>query len=159
MGDILAIILKNTYSLAQFKHRVRILKSALLKAFFGSNEANAALPPSDLNWLKSLSAQVYHKFNKDNVYQIISGLEEQCTKLPTLTMYLTFEPDEATLGQIGSFARQAFGPMLLLDIRFDPNLIAGTALSWKGVYKDYSLKARMEEKKAEILEGFKKFLR
>ena len=35
MDEILAIILKDTYSLSQLKTRLRILKSNLLKTFFG----------------------------------------------------------------------------------------------------------------------------
>lgn len=154
-NDILKIILTNTYSLAQLKARLRILKSNLLKTFFGGVTLN-----QDLGWLKSLPPSFYQKFSKDNAYQIFSGLEMEISKIKTLTIYLTFEPDETTLSQIGVYARKTFNsPALLLDIRLDPNLIAGTALVWKGVYKDYSLRAKIESRKEEILQGFKKFLR
>ena len=159
MDDISAVILKDTYSLAQFKHRVKILKSTLLKTFFNSNAQNQPLSPEDLNWLKSLPVDFYQKFNKDNVYQIFTDLEAKTTKLPTLTMYLTFEPDDITIDQIGAYTRRTFSSMMMLDIKFDPQLIAGTALVWKGMYKDYSLRTRINSKKEEILQEFKKFLR
>ena len=166
MNEILTTILKDTFSLTQFKTRVRLLKSNLLKAFFGSNAQNEdkseGLPAAtqDLNWLKSLPENFYQKFNKDNVYNIFSSLEKLSANLPILTIYLTFEPDDITLNQIGTFTRQTFNSSsLLLGIKIDPNLIAGTALVWKGVYRDYSLRAKLEEKKAEISEEFKKFLR
>lgn len=39
-----------------------------------------------------------------------------------------------------------------VKVRFkiDPDLIGGAALAWDGQYKDYSLKARFEEKKKEL---------
>lgn len=159
MNDILNTILKDTFSLSLLKHRLNILKTNLIKTFFGSNTEELSLSAEDLNWLKSLPLSFYQQFNKDNVYKIFSDLETEIVKLKVLTMHLTFEPDEATLGQIGIFARKTFDPILLLDIKLNPSLIAGTALVWKGTYRDYSLLAKIEEKKPEILEGFKKFLR
>lgn len=159
--EILNTILQTTYSLVNLKHRLRILQSYFLKAFFGETEATVNIPLStqDSNWLKSLPESFYQKFTKDNVYEIFATLE-QTNNFKILTIYLTFEPDDATLTQIGTLARQNFNlPNLLLDIKLDQNLIAGTALSWKGIYKDYSIRAKIEERRSELLKEFKKFLR
>lgn len=157
--EIINIILDNTYSLTSLKHRLKILKAYFLKAFFGNNEQTPALSSQDLNWLHSLPEAFYRQFNKDNVYNIFDSLENLVAKITPLTAYLAFEPDETTLAQIGTYARKLFGHTLLLDIKLDPKLIAGCALSWKGIYKDYSLHARIKEKRVEILDSFKKFLR
>lgn len=160
MDEVLNIILKNTYSLTQYKHRLQVLKTRLLQEFFGGNGENPAVTTHDNNWLISLPEDFYKQFNKDNVYDIFSGLEKLVSKLQILTMYLTFEPDEITLSQLGQAARTSFGfPALLLDIKLNPNLIAGAALSWKGRLRDYSLKSRLEEKRIEITQGFRRFLR
>ncbi|MBI2329999.1 hypothetical protein HYU94_01270 [Candidatus Daviesbacteria bacterium] len=178
MDQTLAIILKDTYSLTQLKSRLRILKSSLLKTFFGGSTGSTPgespstslgtsgpifevnILPQDLNWLKSLPENFYRQFNKDNVYKIFTELEAQIPKLPILTMYLVFEPDFMSLGQIGATVRKTFvQPTLLLDIKLNPGLIAGIALVWKGIYKDYSVKAKIEQRKEEILQGFKRFLR
>lgn len=165
MDPTLAIILKDTYSTTQLKHRLRILKAELVSQFFGGGPEDgynldvSNLFPQDQNWLKSLPADFYKKFNKNNVYKIFSDLESKISNIPTLTLYLTFEPDESTLEQIGNFARKMFGPNLMLDIKLDLTLIAGAALGWKGVLRDYSIKTQIEAKKGEILESFKRFLR
>lgn len=167
MDDTLSIILKDTYSLTQLRLRLRVLKTHLIASFFGastplldSSTSGEDIPPQELNWLNSLPASLYKKFNKENVYEMFSSFDSQMAKLPILTMYLTFEPDDATLNQISAFARKTFGvPLLLLDIKLDPHLIAGASLSWKGILRDYSLRAKLTEKKEEILQGFKKFLR
>lgn len=158
MNQLLSTILNDTFSQAQLKHRRRILKSKLLQTFFGNTES-LPLSPQDFNWLQSLPKEFYQQFNKDNVYHIFDEFDAQIQKLTMLTLYLTFEPDEASLSQIGTFARKTFSQNMLLDIKFDPNLIAGCALSFKGIYKDYSLRAKIESRKGEMLEGFKKFLR
>lgn len=160
MDEILAVILKDTYALTQLKSRLRVLKSTLVKTFFGSKEPDLPIPPQDLNWLKSLPESFYQKFNKDNIYQIFTELEAKIPKLSVLTMYLVFEPDFMTLNEIGITARTTFSqPALLVDIKLNPGLIAGTALVWKGIYKDYSVKAKIEQGREEILQEFKKFLR
>lgn len=167
MDEILAVILKETYSLSQLKHRLRILKSNLLQTFFGETHLEGGpgllpggISPEDLNWLKSLPREFYQKFTRDNVYKIFSDLDDTAHNLKILTLYLSFEPDNGALSQIGSSARSTFGlPALLLDIKLDPSLIAGTALSWKGVYKDYSLRWQLALKKRELWAEFRKFLR
>lgn len=148
MNEILAIILKDTFTYSQLNSRLRAAKAQLLKKFFGGGGDVSSLPQ-----------ELQQQFNKDNFYQVFEALGKQIQQLPILTMYLTFEPDEITSSQIGSFARKTFGPNLLLDIKLNPALIAGCSLVWKGRLRDYSLKARLDEKKKEILENFKKFLR
>lgn len=158
IDQILDTILKNTFSLTSLKHRLRILKSYLEANLFGSKETEAPIK-EDSDWLKTLPPPFYQNFNKDNVYQIFSQLEHKISQYAVLIIYLTFVADEAVLSQIGQKARKTFAnPALLLDVKYDPKLIAGTALSWKGMYKDYSLHSRIEEKRGDILESFKKFL-
>lgn len=158
MNDILTTIFKNTYSLNQLKHRVSVLKQHLLHKFFGGEVKT--LSENDAAWLKSVSEEFMKQLNKDNVYQIFEYLEKQIVSIKPLIIYLTFEPDDQSLAEIGEMVRKTFNNQaLVLDIKYDPRLIAGAALSWNGLYRDYSLKARIEERKMVILESFKKYLR
>ncbi len=156
MNDILTIILKDTFTLTQLKTRLKALKVYLIKEFFGGDIEQS---PSDLNWLSNLPQSLYQQFTKDNVYKTFEDIEEAVHTLPVLTVYLTFEPNENSLYQIGSFVRKLYATSLLLDIKLDLNLLAGCAFVWKGVFRDYSLRAKLEEKKPEIINNFKKFLR
>lgn len=160
--DVLTIILKDTFTLALLKHRLRILKSNLLRNFFepgAYKKPNETISPQDLNWLNSLPPSLYQQFTKDNVYQIFEAIEAKVNSIPVLLIYLPFEADNQAIYQIGTFLQKNFDSLFLFDTKFNPALIAGCALSWKGVLRDYSLRARIEEKKAEIMTGFKKFLR
>lgn len=160
MNDILNTILETTYSLTQLKHRVRLLKSYLEKAIFSAQAKEENANQADLNWLNSLPDNFFKNFNKDNIYQIFQILEPQIAKLPVLIIYLAFEADDQVLSQLGPMVRKTQqNPHLLIDVKVDPDILAGCALSWKGMYKDYSLRAKIEEKKSEIMENFKQFLR
>lgn len=161
--DYLAEILKDTYSVASLTHRLRILKSYISNHIFGNQKEEIAA--GDTSWLSTLSPLFYQEFNTQNVTEIFTGIDNQINKLKILTMFLPFEADEKTIKEIGQYSRKAFTSeggagyqMLLLDIKFNPNLSAGCALSWNGVYKDYSLRARIQARKDEILESFKRFL-
>lgn len=159
MDEVLNAILKDTYTKAQLKHRLVILKSYLLKAFFGAYKT-PMLDSSDLSWLSSLPKLIFKNFNKDNVYKIFESIEGMQETLSSLTVYLPIEATENICLQIGSYARKTFrSTTMLLDTKYDPALIAGAAFVWKGVYRDYSLRAKIEERKEEILGSFKKFLK
>ncbi|MBI2597077.1 F0F1 ATP synthase subunit delta [Candidatus Daviesbacteria bacterium] len=150
-------ILNNTYSITQLKHKLSILKSYLLQTFFGGPQP--ALNPKDEAFLKALPESFLKQFNAGNVYKLFKEMEDQINKLPVLIIYLTFETDDESLAQIGQFIRKNLSSPVILDTKYDPGLIAGAALAWKGVYRDYSLRAKLEEKKGEILGSFKRFLR
>jgi len=151
--DIRSIILTNTYTLSQLKHRVALLKSFLKKHIFG-----APIAPTD-DWIKTLPQNLFSQVNKDNLTLLFENLQFEVSKLEVLTLYLTFDPDELTLTQLGEMVRKTFGRIILVDVKYDPNLIAGCSLVWKGLMRDYSLRSNIEARKGIILESFKKYLR
>lgn len=158
MNPILNIILKNTYTVFQFKRRLKLLQSYYQQKFFQAATVEI-LPAQDTEWFNSLPKSFADSFNKNNLSENLTNLINKINTMPVVTLYLPFEANEETLDQIGIKVRSFFGPTLLLDIKYNPVLIAGCALSWKGIYKDYSLRSRIDEKKPVILESFKKFLR
>lgn len=158
--DILNTLLKDTYTLTSLKHKLRIFKTYLAKSLYGGDADKQQLSTEDVNWLKSLPGNFYTSFNKDNTYQFFKNLESTLSELPCLIIYLPFEGDNQAISAIGQYVRASFAnPKLLLDVKYDPRLIAGCALSWKGIYKDYSLRILIEAKKTEITESFKRVLR
>lgn len=156
MNNLLNIILNDTFTQTGLKHAMLILRAYLSQKIFGSR---AQFAPNDLNWLNTLPENFYQQFNSQNTYQLLEELTRETQKITPLVLYLAFEADESTAAQICSFARQTFQkPDLILDIKVNPLLIAGCSLSWKGIYKDYSLKAKIDERKEDLMVSFKKFL-
>lgn len=158
MDDILSTILKDTYTLSQFKKRLKILQSYFQQQFFHSL-ATESLTPKDSLWFKSLPKSFMESFSKDNLSQNLGSLTKKISSMQILTVYLPIDVTDEALDQIGSKVRNLFGEKFLLDIKYNPNLIAGCALSWKGIYKDYSLHSKISERRLAILQSFKKFLR
>lgn len=158
MDQIINTILQNTYTLSQFKKRLQILQSTFQQQFFHSL-ITENLTPKDNQWLQSLPKSFMDAFNKDNLTQNLSSLSSKINSTPILTVYLPIDVSDEVLDQIGNKVRQNFGANLLLDVKYNPILIAGCALSWKGIYKDYSLHSKIAERRLAILQSFKKFLR
>lgn len=170
MNEILNIILKDTYSLSDLKHRLNILKTYIVQNLFGVDQSTQKQPAeTDLAWLKSLSPAFFQNFNKDNTYQLMSELDKTINQLKTLTIYVAFEPDSYSLILMGKYVRKTFSQPekttsstnfpILLDIKYDPSQIAGCALVWNGIYKDFSLRSGILDKRQLILDSFKKYLR
>ncbi len=159
MNEILNIILSTTYTQNQLNHKLKVLRAYLLKALFGGQDMDTTLQ-QDLSWFSTLPKDFFKNFTKDNVYKIFDDLEKLSSELKVLTIYLSTEITENIVLQVGSYARKTYqNPMLLLDTKFDPLLLGGAAFVWKGVYRDYSLREKIESKKEQILQGFQKYLK
>ncbi len=102
------------------------------------------------------------KNGKDDV---LSKVEQEIDQVPELVIFTAGELSEEQKKEVGQKARELFGRNLpagrqgiFLDFKVNPALLAGAAVSFGGEYRDYSLKAKFEEKKEEIQEIYKKFL-
>jgi len=158
-NNLLNIILETTYTLSQYKKRVKVLNSYLSGKFFQAIKNTENLNLEESKWLENLPKEFLDSFNKDNLSTLMTNLNSQIDKTPILTLYLPFEAQDEVLDQIGQKVRNTFGANFLIDIKYNPSLIAGCGLSWKGIYKDYSLHQKITERRLPILQSFKKFLR
>lgn len=155
--DILSSILSGTYTLSKLNHRLHILKNYLLSQLFtkDSKESTEVIE-EDLAWLKSLSQDFYKQFSKDNIYDIFEKIEMQLKNIPTLIMYLTFEPTDSQSQELGRYVRESFLANIILETKLNPELIGGCVLIWKGVLRDYSIREKINQKREVILADFKK---
>lgn len=165
---LLETILENTFTKADLERRLRLLKEYLVKSLFRAVKMGKVTPDllnikvgtsSDLTWLENLPDTFFDHFNRHNLHQILDEIDKLRQDLSTLVIQLPVEFTESELSNIGSRARSLFGKTLLIDTHIDPPLIAGCALAWSGVIKDYSIKGRIDEQKEAILESFKRSLR
>lgn len=157
MNTILSNILNNTYTIGDLKTRIRALKSRLNHQIFGSPPVEEN--PDIASWLNGLGEDFYQLFNKDNVSAKLLKLEQEATKIEPLILYLAFEPDEKQIKELGIWTRQNINPAIILDIKYNPELIAGAAIVWKGNFRDYSLRYTIDQNKQQILTSFRGYLR
>jgi hypothetical protein len=157
--QLIAKILEDTYTLNKLKVRVPLLKDFLVATFFGSiEEYKKEMSAAEAAWLESLGPDFFNSFNKTNVYQILAEAEKYLDNLKPLVIYLPIIIPSTELTAVGKKLRADYGHNYIFELKFDPNLIAGCALVWNGVYKDYSLRSSIELKKKQILESFKQFV-
>lgn len=158
MDQVWTVIISNTYTLHSLKNRLRVLKEYLSQKLFATQSV-PNLTQEEAAWLNSLGESFTQSFNKDSLSSIFSALETKLNQAQSLTLYLPFEPRPEDFESLGKWVRATFNkPELLLDVKFDPELIAGCALSWKGIYRDYSLRKKIEDNKEQLLGLFKKYL-
>lgn len=163
--ELLDQILADTFTLAQAMKRLQVLKDlVLVKLFSGKEElpihiTTQTQPGQQTPWITTLDSGIYKHFNRKNVYKIFQDLEIEIKKIKPLIIYLPFDVDDVNIDEIGRNARHLFGKNFLIDIKIDPSLIAGTALVWNGVYKDYSIKQKIAEDRQRILTMLKDFIK
>lgn len=158
-NQLVDTFLASTYSLSQVRSNLSILKNYLLNQFFNSKLQGDGINPEDINWLKSLGTDFYKNFNKTNVYEQLEAIEKEIKKIPPLIIYIPFDmPDEEKI-KLGIWLRTNISPTIIYDLRFDSNLIAGCALSSRGIYKDYSLKDNIDKRRDEVISSMKSFLK
>ncbi len=155
MDDLLNKILTNTYTTQSLHHRLSFLKDYFSAKFY--SQQGLVFAQTDLEWLQSLG-ECTGQFNRENLNDWIIKLQKQAETLERLTTYFAVDLPEENVRQVAKFIRENFKQGLLVDVKIDPSLIAGCALVYKGVYKDYSLKKTIENQKTQVLEQFKLFL-
>lgn len=155
--NILNILLSKTYIHSHLLHRISILKSYLSKKLFSDESTNLELSKTDKTFLESLDDNFYKQFTRENLTSTFEALEAKVKKIQPLVIYLPIEiPDGENL-RLGNFLREKFTTVVTFDPRVDPTLIVGCALIYNGLYKDYSLKSRLEQNRDNILLTFKRY--
>src|SRR5437016_12394846 len=114
-NSVITTIIQSCFTLKQVHHRLPILKRFLIKKLFG--EEDSITSDEDINsersWLNSLDASFYNQFTSQNVYQIFESLEKQVQALSPLVLYLSFEPSQKEIEEIGSWFRKNFSPSFI----------------------------------------------
>ncbi len=153
-------VLLGTYTYTDALRRVRTLKQFLLNQVFASALANfSAENEADNAWLSGLGTEVMSQFNQQNIYAQTLEIENSIKKIQPMIIYLPFEIPQGEVVRVGMKLRADYGPHFLVDFRFDPNLIAGPALVYKSIYKDYSVRAKIEENSQQIIGIVKGYLK
>lgn len=109
------------------------------------------------SWLTSLGDDFYQKFNRDNLTRIFESLEKELAETKHIILYLPTEIPEASQMAIGQWFKTNVGVDTTFETKFDANLIGGCAISYNGMYRDYSLRAKIETNKQSILDSLKTF--
>lgn len=106
---------------------------------------------SDMDFLAGLPESFYNYFSPTQINIQLKDLSDKINSANIVLIYIPFEIPEPERVKMGRYFKQNFGPLSLFDIIYDPALIGGCALSFKGVYKDYSLRAKILANEQAVL--------
>lgn len=161
--DLLNQLLKDTYTEITALRRLRVLRAVITAKLFTREgvklEEISEESSQDQFWINSLDKNFWENFSRDNVYHLFDDLQKELAAIQPLTIFLPIELPPAEINRLGQYLRESYGANFLMEIKYDPNLIAGPALARKGIYRDYSLHQKMVENRQSILESIKKQLK
>lgn len=72
-------------------------------------------------------------------------LADHVSKLPIATISLAFEPTEKILRSLSEWFTLNINRQVLFDIKIDPDLLAGAAITYNGKYFDFSVKSQFDQ--------------
>ncbi|MDO8429725.1 MAG: hypothetical protein Q7S88_03785 [Candidatus Daviesbacteria bacterium] len=158
-AELIDKLLIGTYTKTDAIRRIRSLHQFLENQLFASRISEfTASSSADVAWLSGLGADFMKEFTTENMYLKVEDLDTQIKKIQALIIYLPFEVPQGEVVRLGLRMRKDFGANFLLEFRFDPTLIAGCALVWNNIYKDYSVKKKINLNKEIILTSIREYL-
>lgn len=158
-NKILDRILQNTYTLTSLRKRIKALKEKMNIELYNLKVESKELDKEEAAWVDSLGPDFLSQFKRDDFHEVFEELDKSISALQPLVIYLAFDPGPSQIILIGAWLRQNYNKTFIFDIKIDPSLIAGCAFIWRGVYKDYSLKGRLQENQDKISSAFKSYLK
>lgn len=135
----------------------KLLKKIICDSFT-KHEVRAKLVELKIAAWSGEEKELLEGVSRDNIEEVFKEANKDLDMIDTLVLSVALDFPEAVVSNVGRKARALFGPDLLLEFKVNHDLIGGTALVWKGKYKDYSIRARFEEKKQELKKIYSRFL-
>ncbi len=96
-----------------------------------------------LRALSDLEDKARKKPAKDQE-EIFAKAKAEIVAIEPLHLFLPRGLPDGELEKIVGKLRKSYGPKFLVEIKFQGDLIGGCAMSYKGVYKDYSIKNKLK---------------
>ncbi len=143
-------LISKVYTTHDLSQRLQFLKNYLKVQIFGDKDTKN-FSSENIAWFSTLPPDFTKDINKDNIDQIFADLEKETKNIKSLVVFIPTEFPSQTVKDITNKLRIDYGPNFLIDLKIDPNLIAGCSLVWNGIYKDYSLRAKINESREDIL--------
>lgn len=158
-SNIVSQFLAKTYTKTQAYKRLRILKDFLNYKYFQGGAGVTNLKEltdgfyrdyskenydpetlTDIGFLSELPESFYSVFSKENINSSLTLIEKEIEIDNNVTIYIPFEMPKDDMEDVGMWFKKNFGENTLFELSFDPSLIGGCALSYKGHYRDFSIK-------------------
>ena len=84
--------------------------------------------------------------NIQTMQVFIEELKAVVMSLPEISITVAVEPNQSMITAISSWFTAHLKKPMVLDITINKNLIGGAILGYQGIYKDFSVKKKLDEK-------------
>ncbi|MCL4387177.1 F0F1 ATP synthase subunit delta [Patescibacteria group bacterium] len=138
-----------------FEHELELLLKSLYEG--KEDDFNSVLQTKVRAFISNFIREKYSQGNLE-IEDYLKDLLKKTQELPKLKLILAFEPSEEAIDRFYSLAAAACGKHILLDISFDPSLIGGAVIIYKGEYRDFSFKKIFEKEFGDEQENILKLL-
>lgn len=138
-------ILAHSFTKSDALHKLYELELYLNNRIFKSGKGEDSEQQSFNPFFSSLSEEFLNQFTPSNIATEFRKSEKEIAALPVMTIYTPSLLDRNDLQSVGEKVREDFGKDVLLDLRVNPDLLAGCAIVWEGKYLDFSLQSRWGE--------------
>lgn len=88
--------------------------------------------------------------DQDQVRLFFQNAHRVISQVPRLQIQVSIEVNEQILNTIYGWVRKEVEQTIFLDIVYKPQILAGCVIVYKGVFRDYSLRGRLEKHGREI---------
>lgn len=172
------IILKDFLNFYLFKYQPSQPKQAQANSKVRFEEIIVQFTYSNPNalgesgWLRLLGDDFFRVFTPRNITALYKDLESTINKIDVATLYLPFEvlEDEGTgktgelhldspMVLLGKWFKENVNKYFIFKINYNPNLVAGCAISIHGIFKDFSLGASMHDNQSKIVSTLAQYKR
>lgn len=93
---------------------------------------------------KNLSLEKIELKNREEIKKYLTELKGKIENTTTLSLTLAFDPTSAFITMIYRWVNENLAKDFLLLIKTDPKILGGIIIEFSGLYRDYSLKKRIE---------------
>ena len=77
--------------------------------------------------------------NKLKLERVLKKLRGEYTSIEIVKVDLAFEPSERFMAMLKNWIQNNIGSNVVLDLHVNPKLLGGALITYKGLYKDFSI--------------------
>src|SRR3989338_3036873 len=142
--QLLDHILTGTFTKSVLHRRISLLRACIAAVFFTDIEislqdkidnfiSQEKLDPTESAFLRSCAVTFFPNISRKAIPVLTSKLDDIVSKIPVVTLSVPIEIPQVEAERIGQFVRRTFGKTAVVDLKINPAIIGGCAVSWKGV--------------------------
>lgn len=144
-------LIKTSKDKEELRECIKLLSESLFKANEFENTLKNKIPIKYVDFLKSLIKDRLDRTETENALDKLNGY---LNRLKEINLVIAFDPTQGNIDNIYAWVKKNLGENIILNLKVDPDIIAGAIITYAGFYDDFSLKKSIEtgfiEKRSDI---------